>query len=103
MKLSEWELAGTFGVDAGLCWVGDPCYCVTPDADEHPSQTWLEFCDLLDKENGMNKNGYQSFNYKMGHEGLGVCVRTGYGDGSYPVYVKKNNEGRIMRVLIKFD
>lgn len=98
MKLSEWELAGTFGVDAGLCWIGDPCYCVTPDADNHPAETWEKFCELLDKEDGIDKHGYQSFNHK-----LGVCVRTGYGDGTYPVYVKKNSEGKVMRVLIKFD
>lgn len=99
MKLSEWELAGTFGVDSGLLWCGDPCYCVTPDADNHPAKTWPEFCDMLD----MDEKGYQAFNYPLGHNGLGVCINTGYGDGEYPVYIKKNKEGRVMRVLIKFD
>lgn len=102
MKLLGWELAGTFGVDSGLCFISDPCYCVTPDADCHPAKTWPEFCNKIDNPE-MDKNGYQAFNYPLGHNGLGVCVSTGYGDGEYPVYVKKNEEGRVMRILIKFD
>ena len=43
MKNKKWEEVGLIGVDAGLCWLGDPCYCVTPDADNHPTQTWIEF------------------------------------------------------------
>lgn len=26
----NWTQVGVIGVDSGLCWVGDPCYCVTP-------------------------------------------------------------------------
>jgi len=102
MRLNNLELAGHIGVDAGLCWIGDPCYCVTPDSNSHPAKTWVEFCDLLYKEDDFNKN-FKSFNYPMGHEGLGVCVSTGYGDGSYPVYVQKNSEGRVVKVVVDFD
>jgi len=98
-KTSPWEKVGVIGVDAGLCWVGDPCYCVTPDATDHPAPTWKQFCDML----GDDYPTAKQFNYEMGHEGLGVCVSTGYGDGLYPVYVKKNAEGRIVRVMVKFD
>lgn len=94
-----YEFAGTIGVDSGLCWIGDPCYCVTPDADEHPAPSWNEFCNTLEK---IEKNGVAQWNYKGGSKGLGVSVSTGYGDGSYNVYVKKTKNGRIAKVLINF-
>lgn len=93
-----WEQVGKIGVDAGLCWIGDPCYCVTPDSDEHPAQTWDEFCDKLGDD-----HKHKQWNYKRGHAGLGVTVETGYGDGTYPVYVKKNRHGRVVEVKVCFD
>ncbi|HUW99599.1 MAG TPA: hypothetical protein VMY35_01365, partial [Phycisphaerae bacterium] len=71
MTASEWEEAGVIGVDAGLCWIGDPCYCVTADCTEHPAPTWSHFCDKLqDRE----KDGVAQWPYKAGHLGLGVSV-----------------------------
>jgi hypothetical protein len=96
MKNNRWELVGKIGVDAGLCWIGDPCYCVTPDVDEHPAKTWQEFCNLLGGQD------VKQFNYRAGHPGLGVCVRTG-GDGWFPVFVKRNAHGEIAEVNVKFE
>jgi hypothetical protein len=94
------EKVGEIGVDAGLCWIGDPCYCVTPDADEHPSKTWGKFCnELHEKERGGDT---AQWDFKNGTRGLGVTVSTGYGDGCYPVFVKRNKEGRIAEVRVKF-
>lgn len=95
----EWEHAGVIGVDAGLCWIGDPCYCVTPDCTEHPAETWGEFCDQLSDD---DFHAPKQWNYKAGHAGLGVSVSTGYGDGTYPVYVRRNSEGRIAEVKVVF-
>lgn len=94
---TNWQKVGMIGVDAGLCWIGDPCYCVTPDANNHPAQTWKEFCRKLPKR-AMSKQ----WNYIKGRPGLGVSVSTGYGDGDYPVYVKKNRDGRISEVKVIF-
>lgn len=91
----SWQKVGTIGVDAGLCWVGDPCYCVTPDCNSHPAKTWEEFCDILSKSDFDGKN-YHQFN-------SGVVVPSGYGDGEYPVYIKKNQEGRVVGVMVKFN
>lgn len=98
----SWEKIGIIGVDAGCCWVGDPCYCITPDGDSHPASTWEEFCKILQDKN-FDEKGYLQFNYKMGHPGLGVLVQTGCGDGSYPVYIKKNDRGEIVGLKIDFD
>lgn len=93
------ELIGHIGVDAGICWIGDPYYILHSD-DGLPKtlgKDWEEFCDLIDERPG------KSFNYDMGHEGLGVCVSTGYGDGFYPVYAKIDEKsGRVKSVTIEF-
>jgi len=93
----ETRTIGEIGVDAGLCWIGDPCYCVTPDADEHPAETWSEFCGLLGNEHPT----IQQFNYKLGHPGLGICVSTGFGDGVYPV-TAEIIDGRVASVTVTF-
>ncbi len=99
-EYTKWEDAGEIGVDAGLCWVGDPCYCVTPDANNHPAKTWKEFCHELGKK---ELRGVAQWNYKLGHPGLGVSVSTGYGDGVYKVQVRRETEtGRIAELRVKF-
>ena len=95
---SNWEKVGSVGADSGLIWVGDPCYCVTPDCNEHPAETWDKFCDKLFKN---EKNGVCQWNYKMGHAGLGVSVSSGYGDGVYDVFVKRK-DNRIAEVKVVF-
>lgn len=100
--MNKWEKIGVVGVDAGLVWIGDPCYCVTPDANEHPAKTWKEFCDKILKH-GIHEKGFQQFNYKLGHPGLGVCVTSGIGDGVYEVFARRNSEGSIMEVRINFE
>ena len=103
-KNKYWEKIGSVGVDAGLLWLGDPCYILHVKADEIPKElgkTWNEFCDNLYGDS-INQTKHQ-FNYDLGHPGLGVCVPTGYGDGEYSVYVQKNKEGRVMKVLVDFD
>lgn len=100
-----WKLVGTMGVDAGLCWIGDPCYIIHADSiAKSLGKNWSEFCDtLLDPEGGPHSMlEHKSYDFEMGHEGLGVVVGTGHGDGSYPVYAQIV-DGRCMRVLADFD
>ncbi len=97
----NWKKVGVIGVDAGCCWLGDPCYCVTPDRDCHPASTWQKFCDIL-QDKDFDQKGHLQFNYPLGHPGLGVLVQAGHGDGEYPVYIKKNNEGRVLAVMVNF-
>jgi hypothetical protein len=103
MKKIETIKVGEIGVDAGLCWVGDPCYIMHCE-DGLPKdlgKNWEEFCDKV------NKMDYaRQFNYDLGHAGLGVVVSTGFGDGVYPVYAKISDEGewgkRVKEITIKF-
>lgn len=98
MKKQKWEQVGLIGVDAGLCWLGDPCYIIHPDKiPDALGKDWGEFCAAItDVDN-------KQFNYDMGHPGLGVCVSTGWGDGVYPVEVlREGEEGRIAEVRVRF-
>jgi hypothetical protein len=88
---------GVIGVDAGLCWLGDPCYVFGEDAS-HKWKTWMDFVNSI-KE--MEHPTTQQFNYEMGHAGLGVLVSTGYGDGCYPVYAEIE-DNRVKSVTVKF-
>lgn len=76
------KVIGHIGVDAGIIWIGDPCYILHKEKEEiEPilGKDWGEFCDIL------GDTIYKSFNYKKGHEGLGVCTSTKDGDGFYDV------------------
>lgn len=93
MKIKEksWEKVGQVGVDAGLIWIGDPCYVVSKDASNVWS-TWNKFCkDLFSKQ----KNGVADFG------NTGVAVQSGIGDGSYDVFVKRE-DGLIKEAKIVF-
>lgn len=92
------KVIGKVGVDAGLIWIGDPCYVL--HKDKLPTtlgKDWGDFCGKLE-------GNHQSFNYEMGHEGLGVCTSTKYGDGTYNVIgFFDGNDTRPSCVLVDFD
>ena len=87
---------GNIGVDAGLVWIGDPCYVLPKDTDETVGKDWMLFCQQLKGKQ------HRSFNFQAGHEGLGVACHTGYGDGFYPVFAHFNEEGRVASIHIHF-
>ena len=92
---------GEIGVDAGLCWIGDPCYILHTDQPPQAiGKDWNEFCDLLHADGQYPV--CKQFAYDLGHDGLGVVISTGYGDGVYPVYAEFNEEGRVARVSVEF-
>lgn len=102
--MSVWKKVGVIGVDAGICWVGDPCYILHKKDEERPKaigKNWGEFCDILDSLHESQNDGALQLNYDMGHPGLGVVVSTGYGDGEYPVYARLKR-GRVAEIRVVF-
>ena len=77
MEKINWKKIGVIGVDAGMCWIGDPCYLV----ENPPFENWTKFCK---NSLGLTKQ----FNFKAKHPGLGMVVSTGLGDGIYDVFAK---------------
>jgi hypothetical protein len=99
VSLSKGEFVhiGNIGVDAGMCWLGDPCYIFHKEKDEVPEigKSWENFCDIIEKSN-FYKTRTIEFN-----NGLGVLTSTGVGDGVYPVYAIKYNR-EIAGVFVDF-
>ena len=93
----SWKLVGYFGVDSGLCWIGDPCYILHHGKlPETLGKDWSQFCNKLNEST-------TNFGYREKvEEGLGICVRTGVGDGNYPVYVLATAETDVAAVFIDF-
>jgi len=97
---TKWEKVGVIGVDAGLCWLGDPCYILHKNPDENPDdigKSWKNFCKRLGDEDTVQFH----YNKDLPSPGLGVCVSAGWGDGSYDVFVKRTR-GRIAEVKVVF-
>lgn len=87
------RIIGTVGVDAGLLWIGDPCYVLGEDAS-HGVKEWSEFCDKL--------NHSEDVQEPLG-DGIGLAVATLYGDGTYPVYGTYNARGELTGFRVDFD
>ena len=94
--MSNWEKVGVIGVDAGLCWIGDPCYIASKDAS-NVFESWQDFCNQTDFNSET-----QQWNYPAGHAGLGVSVSSGHGDGVYEVFVRKTDDGLIKEAKVVF-
>lgn len=89
---------GTIGVDAGVCWIGDPCYVLhSQKPPKDIGQDWDDFCVRL-----LGSRLARQFCFDGGRAGLGVCVRTGYGDGIYPVYADITSDGRVRSATVQF-
>jgi hypothetical protein len=107
VKFDEWVLVAHIDVDAGVVWIGDPCYSLTHESEYTP-KTWFEFCDdtfndastIAESVNAPLKKGGEY------NESLGIEVRAGPVVGTYPVYVKYSDEGswgtRVKAVMIDF-
>ena len=64
---TSWEVVGEIGVDAGLCWVGDPGYILHRGTGENPEDiglNWDAFCEKIGEKD------VTQFHYDLGHAGL---------------------------------
>lgn len=79
------ELVGQCGVDSGQMMFVDPCYVLNDkDYDELLKQRKIQ--------GQMNACKFKK----------GIVSNTWMGDGNYHVYVQKDKEGRVERMMIDF-
>lgn len=97
----SWERVGSAGVDAGIILIADPCYVIRDPGDPPyaPFQNYGQLMDEIDKQD-KEKGGNRV--YPM-PGALGVVVGGFGGDGVYPVYVQRDETGRVIAATIRFD
>jgi hypothetical protein len=88
------ELVGYCAVDSGTLYITDPCYLNDKEEYKEFQKQW----DSMGVGNG------KQFNFKLGHEGLGVVIEGFGGDGVYPIYVERSGEsGVVKNIIIKLN
>jgi len=107
-KKSKWIKIGDCAVDSGTIILVDPCY-VLPDSVNKKGQ--------LESHHGKESYTYEKFikdSFKgnidllpreiifTGIAGTGVAIGGFGGDGNYPVYIKKDENGQVKEAKIKF-
>lgn len=96
-------LVGHCCVDSGQIMLSDPCYVEQFVRNGNGE----EFNSELKKPYPYTYNGASSATCQEdGGElggGLGVVVTSGWGDGSYPVFITLNADGRVATATIVFD
>lgn len=104
------EKIGVVGVDSGQLMVCDPCY-VNDDWKRELPEGWKppEDCDNqpFSYEGACNlscgkKRGGQMI-FKRGNAGAGVAVSTGFGDGTYSVYLERDKYGVPKRLIVNLQ
>ena len=96
---SNWEFLGYVSINTGSIFIGDPCEII---------ERYKKFKDWLDEleRNKLTQRSELQYHSKA-DDGRNypsfVQSGTGYGDGCYKVWVKKNEEGRVMQIKIDFE
>jgi hypothetical protein len=85
---------GNVAVDSGQIMLIDPCYIKADFETEYNAPPALNYAGAC--KASLSSDGYGEFG------GLGFCTSSGYGDGLYPVYVKRDETGRVAEIKIKF-
>jgi hypothetical protein len=94
--MPRFEKVGYIGVDSGQIMLIDPCYIrkdFESEFKDKPDLNYAGACEVT-----LSKDGCGNF----GGIEMAFATRTAYGDGRYPVYVKRCPEGRILEVKVKF-
>lgn len=50
-------------------------------------------CDMFRYRTVDEPTDVAIFNHKAGHPGRGICIHAGFGDGTYPLWIRYSNEG----------
>lgn len=97
----NWEHLGTVAVDSGNLMVVDPCYVLQDKrrgfADDNADHR--DYSDFLD---AFPDDGYVPTVEPWG-AGMGLCIGTTHGDGTYNVYGVKDSAGRVTHWMVVAD
>lgn len=97
LDVADFEIIGQLYVDSGLIMLVDPCYVLQSRGDL-VEETYEDVLDAFHSGVNESPNHVEPWG-----TGLGTVVQTMYGDGSYPVYARKNERGQIAQVFIDFE
>lgn len=101
MANSKWELAGYCGVDSGQIIMVDPCYVLANEpVEKDPQMSYDELLKITDRTNYDSPNMEVNFS---GVGGNGTYISGFGGDGNYPVYVRKAENGLVLEAKIVFN
>ena len=108
----EVELVGHVSVDSGQVIISDPCYIMEGDIEFAPDGS-IAAPPVHDPKDGKVASYGHPCEVTLSDARVGefpvkgfataVASSSGYGDGNYPVYAKKNDEGRVVELTIYFD
>ena len=113
----SWEYIGTIGVDSGQMMLADPCYVKDFADDNSDAEGVMKLMEAM-KDGSDNSFSYigacsqsntpQQAGVLVNDIGaeMGVVCSSGFGDGGYPVYVKRHDFGewgkRVVEMKIVF-
>ena len=101
LDFDDLEYAGSIAIDSGQAMVGDPAYI--DEWDTNKNEEW----NIEGKEGEYSYHGASATTLAKNYGQLGIATavvfNTGHGDGVYSVYVQKDDDGIIGKVVIDFE
>jgi len=97
------EQVGVVGVDSGQLVVMDPCYIRPDDPNASPEDLEEHRGNVSRIGNMVVEDTALQLNYERGHRGLAVGISGFGGDGCYPVFVEKDETGRVRRIVVELE
>jgi hypothetical protein len=94
--MKGWEYIGDIGVDSGTVMLVDPGYVLPWD---ETGEKGLDYGRAQGLDKPEHRAGMSEF--ELGGQDLGVLISSGFGDGMYPVYVRRAF-GRIAELRVEF-
>ena len=98
--MSEWISAGSVSVDSGQIMIVDPCY-IGNEFDNNIDQKWEP--ELYKGQLNYQGVSAVSIAENYGQAAEAVITSSGYGDGTYPVEVRLNEDNRVVELRISFE
>ena len=103
-KLKDgWELVCRCGVDSGQLMIIDPCYLgdwLDNDHDDKIGKSSMSYAGACKAT--LSDDSHGQLHNALGID-LAVAFSSGYGDGVYPVWARKNKDGRIVEVKVVME